>query len=61
MLRWDVRREDHGKHGKFENIRFGPFRISEVLENNTFLLKHLDDDQLTRGPVNSHFLKKFFI
>ena len=58
---WDARREDHGNHGKFENMWFGPFRIAEVLENNTFLLKHLDDDQLIGGPVNGHFLKKFFI
>ena len=44
MLCWDARREDHGKHGKFDNMWFGPFKIAEVLENNTFLLKHLDDD-----------------
>ena len=61
VLRWDTRREDHGKHGKFEYLWFGPFKIAEVLENNTFLLKHLDDDQLTRGPVNGHFLKRFVI
>ena len=61
MLHWDARREDHGKHGEFNNLWFGPFKIAEVLENNTFLLKHLDDDQLSGGPVNGHFLKKFFI
>ena len=61
MLHWDARREYHGKHGKFENLWFGPFKIAEVLENNTFLLKHLDDDQLIGGPVNGHFLKRFFI
>ena len=61
VLCWDARREDHGNHGKFENLWFGPFKIVEVLENNTFLLKHLDDDQLTRGPINGHFLKWFFI
>ena len=44
VLRWDARREDHGKHGKLDNMWFGPFRIVDVLENNTFLLKHLDDD-----------------
>ena len=60
VLRWDVRREDRGKHGKFDNLWFGPFKIVVVLENNTFLLKHLDSNQLTGGPVNGHFLKKFF-
>ena len=61
VLRWDARREDHGKHGKFENLWFGPFKIAEVLENNTFMLKDLDDDQLTGGLVNGNFLKRFFI
>lgn len=60
MLHWDVRREDRGKNGKFNNLWFGPFKIVIVMENNTFLLKHLDDDQLARGPVNGHFLKRFF-
>ena len=61
MLRWDARREDHGKHGKFDNLWFGTFKIVEFLENNTFLLKHLDDDQLIGDPVNGHLLKRLFI
>ena len=60
MLDWDARREDRGKHGKFDNLWFGPFKIAAVLENNTFLLKHLDDDQLAGGLVNGHYLKNFF-
>ena len=51
-LHWYARREDHGKHSKFDNLWFGPFRIAEVLENNTFLLKHLDDDQLKIGRAH---------
>ena len=60
VLWWDIRWEDKGKHGKFDNLWFGPFKIATVLENNTFLLKHLDDDQLAGGPVNGHYLKKNF-
>ena len=60
VLRWDFRRKDKGKHGKFDNLWFGPFKISDVLENNTFLLKNIDDEQLSSGPVNGHFLKNFF-
>jgi hypothetical protein len=60
VLRCDIRQEDKGKHGKFDNLWFGPFKIAAILENNTFLLKHLDDDQLIGGPVNGHYVKMFF-
>ena len=45
VLRWDVRRQDKGKHGKFNNLWFGPFRIDEDMGNNTFMLKNLGDEQ----------------
>ena len=61
VLHWDARREENEKHGKFDNLWCGPFKIAEVLENNTFFLKHLDDDHLTGGPINGHFLKNLFI
>ena len=38
VLRWDARKEQKGKHGKFENLWFGPFIISKLLENNIFIL-----------------------
>ena len=28
VLRWDARNEDKGRHGKFENLWKGPYRIS---------------------------------
>ena len=59
VLRWDVWRQKKGKHGKFDNLWFGPFKISDVLNNNTFLLKNIDDEQLSTSLVNGHFLKHF--
>lgn len=44
VLAWDARREEKGKHGKFYILWFGPFIIAEVLDNNTFDLKILDDE-----------------
>ena len=38
VLRWDARNEQKGKHGKFDNLWFGPFIVSKILENNTFVL-----------------------
>lgn len=44
VLRWDFRRQDKGKHGKFDNLWFGAFRFTENLGNNTFMLYNLDDE-----------------
>ena len=38
VLRWDARKEQKGKHGKFDNLWFGPFLVFKILENNTFVL-----------------------
>ena len=61
VLRWDVRRQDRGKHVKFDNLWFGPFKVSAVLDNNIFLLENLEDNHSIGGPVNGHFLKHFFV
>lgn len=39
VLKWDARNEDKGKHGKFENLWKGPFRIATYRGQNAFLLK----------------------
>ena len=38
VLKWDAPRQDKGKHGKFEALWVGPFKISEVFSNTTFKL-----------------------
>ena len=59
VLRWDARKEQKGKHGKFDNLWFGPFLVSKVLGNNTFILQSLEGEELS-SPVNGHFLKHFY-
>ena len=61
VLQWDVRRQDRGKHGKFDKLWFGPFKVFVVLDNNTFLLENLYDNHSVGGPVNGHFIKHFFL
>jgi len=34
VLRWNARREEKGKLGKFDNLWFGPLAIDEVKGNN---------------------------
>ena len=59
VLRWDIRRAEKGKHGKFDPLWFGPFRVAEVKGNNTFALENLEEDILEE-PVNGKFLKFYF-
>jgi len=58
VLRWDSKREEKGKHGKFDNLWFGPLAISEVKGNNTFVLQNLEGLYSTY-PVNGRFLKHY--
>lgn len=51
VLIWDARREDKGKHGEFDPLWFGPFRIAKSKENNTLILENLDGE-LLQLPVN---------
>ena len=51
VLRWDARKEQKGKHGKFDNLWLGPFIISKILENNTFILQTMEGEELS-NPVN---------
>ena len=41
VLRWDEHEDEKGKHEKFDNLWFGPFNISKILGNNTFVLQNL--------------------
>ena len=59
VLRWDARKEKKGKHGKFDNLWFGPFLVSKILEKNTFVLQSLEGEELS-SPVNGRFLKHFY-
>ena len=59
VLRWDTRREEKGKHGKFDPLWYGPYRIFEARSNNTFILEDLDGESV-QWPVNGQYLKQYF-
>ena len=58
VLTWDSRIEDKRKHGKFDNLWFGPLAIVEVKGNNTFVLQNLEGLYSTY-LVNGRFLKHY--
>ena len=61
VLRWDAKKEDKDKHGKFNNIWFGPVKVAKDLVNNTFILQNLNDEDLSGSPMSWCFLKHLFI
>eukprot|EP00253_Pinus_taeda_P029148 PITA_29148 len=59
VLRWDSRREDKGKHSKFDFLWRGPYIISAVQGNNTYFLNSLDGSTAEEGSVNGRMLKHY--
>eukprot|EP00253_Pinus_taeda_P027004 PITA_27004 len=60
VLRWDARHEDKGKHGKFENLWKGPYKITAIRGQNAFLLKEMNGDEYPGGPINGPLLKRYY-
>ena len=60
VLKWDARNEDKGKHGKFENMWKGPFKIAAYRGQNAFLLKEMNGDDCPGGPINGRLLKRYY-
>ena len=60
VLKWDSRREEKGKHGKFDFLWKGPYFIYGYRGNNAFFLKELDGSNLPGGPINGRMLKHYY-
>ena len=61
VLKWDAFKEKKGNHGKFDALWTGPFIISHIQGNNTFILKSMGGETIFDGPVNGQFLKIYVI
>jgi hypothetical protein len=42
VLRWEARKEDTEKHGKFDHLWFKPFKIAAAEGKNSFSLENLN-------------------
>ena len=60
VLKWDSRREDKGKHGKFDNLWLGPYLIHSTAGNNAYFLQELNGVEIFGGLVNGRMLKHYF-
>lgn len=61
VLKWDALKEKKGNHGKFDSLWTDPFVITQIQQNNTFILQSLEGEGVFGGPVNGKFLKLYFI
>jgi hypothetical protein len=59
VLRWDSRNEDKGKHGKFDHLWTGPYRIQDFRGHNAFLLNTADGLDLLGAPMNGRMMKHY--
>jgi hypothetical protein len=60
VLKCDAARQEKGKHDKFDALWVGPFVITAVQQNNTFVLQNLAGEEVVGGPFNRRFLKTYF-
>ena len=51
VVKWDTRFEEKGKHGKFDHLWNGPYRIVVYHGNNTFILQNLEGHDVVGGLV----------
>ena len=60
VLKWDSKRQDKFKYGKFDKLWAGPFKSAIVQDNNAYELAHMDGE-LFGNHVNDIFHKCFFL
>jgi hypothetical protein len=60
VLKWDATRQEKGKHDKFDALWIGPFIITVVQQNNTFVFQNLAGEEVAGGPFIGRFLKNYF-
>jgi hypothetical protein len=61
VLKWDMRNEDKGKHGKIYHLWTSAFRIDTYHGNNAYLLEELNKESTGGGHVNGRFLKHYLV
>jgi hypothetical protein len=61
VLKWDARKEDKGKHEKFDHLWLGPFKIIAYCGSNNYILQKSNGDLVGGGPMNGKFLKHYVI
>jgi len=53
VLKWDAINEDKGKHGKFDHLWLGPFKIAAYRGRNAYLLQESNGELAGGGTLNA--------
>ena len=61
MLRWDAVREEKGKHGKFDHLWKGPYKVVAFAGNNAYMLEEVEDGRVLGASINGRLLKHYFV
>ena len=61
VLKWDAVHEDKGKHGKFDHLWKGPYKVIAFAGNNSYMLEEVEGGLVSGAPVNGRFLKHYFL
>jgi hypothetical protein len=54
LLLWDSIDADKGKHSKFQKLWLGPYKITLVVGNNTYMLKDFEERLFSFTTNDSH-------
>ena len=60
VLQWDAPHEEKGKHGKFDHLWKGPYKIASFRGKNANVLEEMEGGLISGGPVNGSLLKHYF-
>jgi len=60
VLKWDVGNEEKGKHGKFDSLWKGLYKIEAFCGTKAYMLKYLTGELLVGDPLNGKLLKYYF-
>ena len=61
MLQWDAPCEEKGKHGKFDHLWKGPYKIFAFRGKNAYVLEEMEGGLVSRASVNGRLLKHYFL
>ena len=60
-LMWDAPHEYKGKHGKFDYLWKGPYKIATLRGKNSYVLDEMEGSLIPRALVNVRILKHYFL